>query len=79
MPDSGDNIETLLRKIASSLAGNSNIPRWDSRTFTRIGSTNNISTIVYKLNGTTVATQTFTYFGNGASDNDTVSSESIAY
>lgn len=50
------------------------IPQNDTQEFTYFGSTNNVQTITYKLAGTTVATQTFTYVGNGVADDDDVAS-----
>ncbi len=79
VPDGDDSEEDLLRKIASSLAGSVNLPRWNSRTFAYQGSTNNVTTIVYKLDGVTVATQRFTYVAAGVADDDDVASETITY
>lgn len=50
------------------------IPTPKSQTFTYIGSTNNVSTIVYKNeDGTTLGTLTFTYAAAGAANDDLVS------
>lgn len=61
--------------IGDTSGAGSGIPLYDYQAFTYIGSTNNISTIVYKSGGsggTTVATQTFTYVGAGAANDDLV-------
>jgi hypothetical protein len=39
------------------------IPEYDSVELTYVGSTNNLSTVVYKRSTTTVATLNFTYTG----------------
>jgi hypothetical protein len=48
------------------------IPEYDSVELTYVGSTNNLSTVVYKRATTTVATLTFSYVGGapGADDAD---------
>jgi hypothetical protein len=46
------------------------IPEYDSVELTYVGSTNNLSTVVYKRATTTVATLTFTYVGGTPTAND---------
>lgn len=50
------------------------VPENDEQVFSYFGATNNVQTITYKLGGSTVATQTFTYVGGGAADDDDVAS-----
>jgi hypothetical protein len=64
----------IAPSTTSSSAGGMNIPPNDEMVFTYVASTNNVSTIVYKLNGSTVATQTFTYVNSGVADNDDIAS-----
>lgn len=54
-----------------------NVPIFDYQAFTYIGSTNNISTQVFKIGGSggsTVATLTYAYVAAGAADDDLISS-----
>ena len=68
----------LLAMLGTILArGVSNIPYHNQQVITYIGSTNNIEKIEYKLNGTTVATQSFTYVGSGAADDDKIATVTI--
>lgn len=46
------------------------IPKWDTVTPTYYGSTNNMHTAVYSLEGNEVARWTLTYVGGGAANND---------
>jgi len=46
------------------------IPEYDSVDLNYVGSTNNLSTVVYKRATTTVATLTFTYVGGTPSSDD---------
>jgi hypothetical protein len=46
------------------------IPEYDSVELTYVGSTNNLSTVVYKRATTTVATLTFTYTTNPPTTDD---------
>lgn len=60
---------------AGSLApagSNFSIPEFNSQAFTYFGATNNIQTIAYKQDGSTVATMTFTYVSGGVADDDLV-------
>lgn len=53
------------------------IPAFNYQAFTYVGSTNNISTQVFKSGGsggTTVATLTFTYVNAGVANDDNISS-----
>ena len=47
-----------------------NIPQFTSVELAYVGSTNNLSTVVYKEGTTTVATLTFTYVGGTPSADD---------
>lgn len=52
------------------------VPKFDYQAFTYIGSTNNISTQVFKLGGASgslVATLTYAYVAAGAADDDLIS------
>lgn len=72
--------DTLSSLLTASNVG-MQIPKHDYYSCTRIGSTNNISVVTYKLGGsggTVVATLTLTYFGSGVADDDTVSSATLA-
>ena len=77
LPSVHDLPEKSLRKIAASVA-NPFPYGADSRELTYVGTTNNVETVVYKRGGVTVKTHTFTYVGNGASDNDKVASETVS-
>lgn len=46
------------------------IPEFDSVDLNYVGSTNNLSTVVYKRGTSTVATLTFTYIGGTPSSDD---------
>ena len=46
------------------------IPEYDSVELNYVGSTNNLSTVVYKRGTSTVATLTFTYVGGTPSSDD---------
>jgi hypothetical protein len=46
------------------------IPEYDSVELTYVGSTNNLSTVVYKRATTTVATLTFSYVGGAPTTDD---------
>ena len=46
------------------------IPEYDSVDLNYVGSTNNLSTVVYKRGTSTVATLTFTYVGGTPSSDD---------
>lgn len=54
------------------------IPPNDEMVFTYFGATTNVQTITYKLNGSTVATQTFTYVNGGVADDDLVASITLS-
>lgn len=86
-PEPQDEMSETLLKIWYQLyngntgGGASNngiaIPASDYVGYTYYGATNNIHTAVYKTGGSggaTVATLTFTYVGNGVSNDDNVSS-----
>lgn len=77
----GLKINQLLYNLVNGTTGGSapagsnfSIPAFNSQAFTYVGSTNNIATIQYKQNGSTVATMTFTYVSGGVSDDDNVAS-----
>jgi hypothetical protein len=75
----GAEAQTALESIESSIG--QNIPKWDYMVATRYGSTNNLHVITFKTGGsggTTVATVTLTYFGSGASNDDTIETCTIA-
>lgn len=77
-PQSQYSERELLMLIGVLVArGTPNIPYYNKQEITYIGSTNNIQSIVYKDGNTVVATQTFTYVGSGASDNDKVATITI--
>lgn len=63
----------IAPSTTSSSAGGMNIPPNDEMVLDYYGSTNNLQSITFKLNGATVATQSFEYIGGGASDDDEVS------
>jgi len=68
-------ILAAILSVAESTSSGMQIPAHDYFVATRIGTTNNISTITYKSGGpagTVVATLTMTYFGAGATDDDTI-------
>ena len=69
----------LLALVVALLQKQANLPvvsePYDEIDITYIGSTNNINTVVYSLDGVTVATLTMTYIGGvPASDNALLSS-----
>lgn len=56
------------------------VPQHDYEEFSYVGSTNNVDTVTYKTGGsggTIVATETFTYVGSGASDDDNIASVTL--
>lgn len=59
--------------------GGMSIPENDEQLLAYVGSTNNLATITYKKNGTVVATQTFTYVGGAAADDDLISRIVVTY
>lgn len=61
-------INSLVQTVKTGF----HIPLHDDVVIAYVGSTNNISTVTYKLNGATVATLTFTYAASGAADDDLV-------
>lgn len=66
----------LLALAVALLQKQANLPvvsePYDQIDITYIGATNNINTVVYSLDGSTVATLTFTYASAGAADDDLV-------
>jgi len=66
----------LLALVVALLQKQANLPvvsePYDEIDITYIGATNNINTVVYSLDGSTVATLTFTYASAGAADDDLV-------
>ena len=74
-PFRSDSSAKSLQKINERLndgleiGGGFSIPQYDSVTVTYVGSTNNVNTVVYKLNTTTVATLTVAYVGGAPSTN----------
>ena len=66
----------LLALAVALLQKQANLPvvsePYDEIDITYIGATNNINTVVYSLDGATVATLTFTYASAGAADDDLV-------
>lgn len=66
----------LLALAVALLQKQANLPvvsePYDQIDITYIGATNNINTVVYSLDGDTVATLTFTYASAGAADDDLV-------
>jgi len=66
----------LLALVVALLQKQANLPvvsePYDQIDITYIGATNNINTVVYSLDGSTVATLTFTYASAGAADDDLV-------
>lgn len=52
--------------------GGQTIPENDEQLIQYFGSSNNISNIIYKKDGATVATQTFEYRNGGVADDDDV-------
>lgn len=66
----------LLALAVALLQKQANLPvvsePYDEIDITYIGATNNINTVVYSLDSSTVATLTFTYASAGAADDDLV-------
>ncbi len=66
----------LLALAVALLQKQANLPvvsePYDQIDITYIGATNNINTVVYSLDSSTVATLTFTYASAGAADDDLV-------
>lgn len=60
-----------LYTVAGALLGAA--PPHDEIQLDYYGSTNNLQTVVYRLENETVATWTLTYAGGGAADNDILS------
>lgn len=61
-------LQNIYEAILSS--GGFLIPEYDFIDISYFGSTNNISTVVYKKDGTTVATLTLTYIGGTPASDD---------
>lgn len=77
-PQSQYSERELLMLIGTLVArGTSNIPFYNKQEITYVGSTNNVESIVYKNGTTVVATQSFTYVGSGAADDDKVATITI--
>lgn len=70
-----DEMEAAVEVICDAINGG--VPTWNNRVFTYVGSTNNVDTITYKYDSTTVAVVTYTYVASGAADDDQVASETI--
>ena len=71
----------FIGALLSRIAGSSPVPVYDYQSITYYGSTNNINVITYKIggaSGTVVATQTITYVGGGAANDDKVATVTIA-
>lgn len=71
-----DPMEAAVEILIGAVTGG--IPRWDSRSFTYVGLTNNVNVVTYKLAGVSVATVTYTYVAAGAADDDDVLTETLA-
>lgn len=56
----------------SSTINGALIPTNNEQVLSYVGGTNNVETIVYKMDGVAVATQSFTYKAGGAADDDDV-------
>lgn len=70
-------VQGIAAGVPLPISGSFTIPAFDYQVFTYVGSTNNVSTQVFKTGGsggTTVATLTFTYIAAGAADNDKIAS-----
>lgn len=68
----------ILLMLGALMARNTpSVPYHDEQVIAYYGSTNNIHTITYKVNGATIATQTLTYQGGGASDDDLLTGSKI--
>ena len=61
---------TASFKVTSSGVPGLQIPDHNQVALSYVGSTNNVNTVIYKMNGTPVATLTFTYAGGVPSSND---------
>lgn len=61
-----------------SSSGGMVIPQNDEQVWAYFTGTNNVETITFKLNGATVATQTFAYLNGGVADDDLVTSITLS-
>jgi hypothetical protein len=69
-----DNVPQLVRTTADGRLdlGGVALPAWDRFEVAFIGATNNVATVVYRLDGNLVGTWTFTYRHGAVADDDDV-------